>query len=189
MPSEAPPELVNGLALGRVGIAGGEARDARPQVPLGAAKLAAAQMPAAERQVAARVARVAAQRLAPVRLRHTGGVAVLLEMQAGEEEFVALATPPVRAVRWPAAAACRPAPARGRRRSARGRRAPSRRRVRSAPGRPAGDALRTRAAGRAKSRDPSASAVPRCRAGPSRRGCTHETATPTRADPARDRAG
>ncbi len=45
-------------------------------------------MPAAEREMAAGVAGIAAQRLAPIGLRMTCGVAVLFEMKPGEIKFV-----------------------------------------------------------------------------------------------------
>ena len=54
----------------------------------GFGKFAAAQMPQAQRVVATRIQRIAAQRLAPVKRRAARGMAVLLQVQAGDEQFV-----------------------------------------------------------------------------------------------------
>ena len=54
----------------------------------GQREFAALEMPEAQRVVAARIQRVAAQGLAPIERRTARGMAVLVEVQAGEEEFV-----------------------------------------------------------------------------------------------------
>ena len=81
-------EVVERLAVVRIGVAPGEALDGLRKCVFGERELAALQMPEAQRVVAARVQRVAAQRFAPVERRAAGGVAILVEVQAGDEQLV-----------------------------------------------------------------------------------------------------
>jgi hypothetical protein len=82
-------EVVGGLAVVGVGVAGREPGDRRAEEGLGRGELAAAVEQQAQGVVAAAVAGVAPQRLLVVGLGAVGGVAVLLEVQPVEVQLLA----------------------------------------------------------------------------------------------------
>ena len=81
-------QVVMRLTIIRIGIARGQARDGRAKMFLRQVEFAPPQMVKAQRIVAAAIQRIAAERFAPVHHRIARGVAVLLQMQAGDVEFV-----------------------------------------------------------------------------------------------------
>ena len=86
--AETNPQLIMRLPVGGVGVAEREPRDARPEMAFGVREFTAAKMPATEGEVATRVAGIAPEGLAPVKCRTARGVAVLLQVEPGDVEFV-----------------------------------------------------------------------------------------------------
>ena len=81
-------EIVERLAIVRIGVATTQALEGEAEGTLGQIEFAAPEAPQANRVVAAAVERIAAQRLEPVEFRRSGGVPILAQVQAGDEQLV-----------------------------------------------------------------------------------------------------
>ena len=86
--AQAQAEIVISLAVSRIGVATREPGDGLPKMFLGSDKFAAFVMPQTERIVAAGIQRIAPQRFTPVERGTPGGMAILIEVQAGDVKLV-----------------------------------------------------------------------------------------------------
>src|ERR1017187_5617923 len=86
--AEAQAEIVERFAIHRIGIAAREPADGVAKQFFRFREFTAFEMPQAERVVAAGIQWIAPQRLAPISRRRSRGVAILLKMQTGDEQFV-----------------------------------------------------------------------------------------------------
>src|ERR1700677_951183 len=86
--AQSQAQIVIRFAIGRIWIPRGQTRDGLSKMLFGLWKFAAPQAPQTQRLVATGIPWVATQRLAPIEDRRAGGVAVLIEMQTDEVEFV-----------------------------------------------------------------------------------------------------
>ncbi len=86
--SQAHAQIVVRFAVIRIGIAASEPLDGSPEVLFGEVKFPAPKLPEAHSIVATSVQRIAAQGFVPIERRAARRMAVLLEVQAGDEELV-----------------------------------------------------------------------------------------------------
>ena len=85
---QAQAQIVIRLAVGGIGVAACQPFDGLTEIFFRRGEFAAIEVPQTERMVAARVQLIAAQRLAPIQRGTARGVAILAEVQAGDEKLV-----------------------------------------------------------------------------------------------------